>query len=283
MLENTAIVLQGYSVSKEQMEEVVRSYIDQGIKNIVVSSYSKCISDFVRKNAAVIEHDKVNGKFKNTPVDQFKIKTPDIQGGFTEGFKIRGRGNGQHVTVNADVKIPSSVETKLGNVNYQIYTSKEGLLLAKKEFGAEYALKCRADILIYNLVEKLTNWIKMVNTNPPRDNVFDSRILAPAYSGSGWAVVDYLAFGKTDDLVNYYSIPFYTPKQDPKRKFHIAEQYISSSRILSIAKEEFKTSFDTLGKKYFCFDPDIDAYWYKPKAYLKDMPIFKKVLSLVQK
>ena len=136
MIDNFVVVLQGYSMSKEQMQEVVSYYIDNGINNIVVSSYSPCINDFVKKNAIVLENDIGNGKSENKCLSSY------------HKGKIH-KGNGMDLIVrSSDEIIP---EVRDHNINYQIYTSKIGVTYAHKNVNAEYALKCRADMIIYDL------------------------------------------------------------------------------------------------------------------------------------
>lgn len=254
MLNDFTIVLQGYSMNPEQMEEVIKYYITRGLKNIVVSSYSSCINDFARTNTTFIEHD-LNDGYEHKCINTYR-----------EHYEQKAKGNGKELVIKTLENIPN---VKSRNLNNHLYTSRTGLIKGKEVYDAKYSLKCRADMIIYNLDKLLPKWIEEVNNKPPNNKVYNSRILQYKYNKrEDWYICDFFAFGKTDDLINYYSIPYGTDDTPENyKKAKSAENFIASGRILSIEKGKYKN----LRKKYFCFSPDIDGYWYKRKTKLKDI------------
>ena len=63
ILKNTAIVLQGYATSKEQMRDIYTKYTTMGFTNIVISSYSDSIPDELLNKPFVITNDDILGKY----------------------------------------------------------------------------------------------------------------------------------------------------------------------------------------------------------------------------
>lgn len=251
------IVLQGYSMSPKQMKDVVKYYLDRGLKNIVVSSYNSCVNDFVRNNTVCIEHDMIDGKFEQVAINTYKDK-----------YVHKSKGNGNELVIKSDEKIPF---IKSRNLNNHLYTSKTGLIKGQQAFNTKYSLKCRADMIIYDLDKLLPIWINQINNKAPHNEIFDLKILQLGFNKrEDWYIYDFFAFSSTTDLINYYSIPYgsdSTPENYKKAKS--AESYISSGRILSMENG----SYGTLRDKYFCFSPTTNGYWYKRKSYLKDIKL----------
>ena len=251
------VVLQGYSMSPEQMEEVVKYYLSLGLRNIVVSSYSSCINDFVRKNAVCIEHDIADGNFEQVAVNTYKDK-----------YVHKSKGNGSNLIIKSDEKIPN---IKSRNLNNHLYTSRTGLIKGQQMFNSKYSLKCRADMVIYDLDKILPTWIEQITTDAPHNEIFDLRVLQLGFNKrEDWYIYDFFAFSTTTDLINYYSIPYgndSTPENYKKAKS--AESYISSGRILSMESG----SYEFLRNKYFCFSPKTNGYWYKRESYLKNIKL----------
>jgi hypothetical protein len=249
MVLDFTLVLQGYSMDTKQMEENVRYYTKIGIENIVISSYSQFITDEIREKCIVIEHDLLDGNVQSKSRDTYGV--PE---------KNKGKGIGVDLVIKCD----EDIEIIRGhNINYQLHTTKAGMNLAKEQFNTKYAIKSRADITIHDLDKKIPDWIEKINDGPPKDNVFDLKVLSYDYGRKDWYINDFFMFGSLNDLVRYYDIPY-------SHKMSSGEIYISSTRIKSFKKNKYK-KFHVLRSKYFEFDSETVVFWHKYNKFLSKM------------
>jgi len=92
------------------------------------------------------------------------------------------------------------------NINYQIYSTREGLLKVK-ELGLEYVIKSRTDQCLYDAfaLDKLRDAYQRYSTPGEINritflalNTFMFRLYGPS---------DMFQFGKTDQVINYWNVP----------------------------------------------------------------------------
>lgn len=109
---------------------------------------------------------------------------------------------------------PLPKHTGIGNMNYQVYSTKEGIKRAR-ELGASYIMKTRTDQRLSqtNLLEYLN---ALNNTFPICDNRYakyqKNRIIALQGSVGGnmfipYFIPDFFFFGNIDDIWNFFNIP----------------------------------------------------------------------------
>lgn len=120
----------------------------------------------------------------------------------------RFKAEGCHVVTS-----PNIDKCGLGNVNYQITTTKAGLLKAK-ELGATYSLKIRSDLRLYRdgFYEYLKGLLKCFPVKRQNCYNLSGRIITQS-GGEGQMFLpnwlqDYWYFGYTDDLINFFDIQF---------------------------------------------------------------------------
>ncbi len=174
-----------------------------------------------------------------------------------------------------------------GNVNYQICTSLAGIKKAK-ELGALYTLKCRSDLRIYRefVLEYLKSLVEMFPV--PEPNLFGLKGRIISQSG-GWGQLfmpytlqDFIYFGYTDDLLNFFDIPYdkreIGPIQNHLKSIHKVttgryvydllppELYLTKSFIEKYDKtpHTVKTFWELFSKFFMTVDQDqIGSLWNK--------------------
>tara|TARA_Y100000310_G_scaffold116721_1_gene115405 strand:- start:896 stop:1621 length:726 start_codon:yes stop_codon:yes gene_type:complete len=188
-LNEVAIILQGYAVSKEQLEEVHDYYNDIGLKNIIISSYSDCIPDSMLGEDFVVNNDQILGRYD---VDRL-ISGPNI--------------NYQILTTKAGIK---AVKEKYPNVKY----------IMKNRADQEIV---DLDIWIAKWIKLITK------AKPPSHSPLTKKIVTLGRCRNEekkkWYITDYWSFGLKEDMCLLWDIPLFKKgKYRPTR----AEEYISS-------------------------------------------------------
>lgn len=235
-LKEIGIVIQGYSTSKTQLQDVIDFYYNVGIVNIVVSSYSQCIDS--NNIVPVILNDKVPG---------IRLQGDDISSMYNNK-----KPTGLLISVDADFPNPS-----FNNINHQLLTTKRGINCMYESFpNVNFILKTRADVKINNIIDYLSVHIEKIKASPIENDIFQYKILKNSYNRTPWNLNDYHRFGYKDDIKKYYSVKYVTGRIK-------AETYLGSAYILS---QHPKISWDDAKTRYFVdedFRPDIT--WYKQK------------------
>ena len=148
MYNNVCLIIQGPAMDKDELEKDVNEYL-KVIPNIIISSYSKCITENIRSKCIIIDNDMYGNN---------KIVSESPLGYVINKKKIRSIYEFT-LTYNDDEKI----ETKHGgkflpciptqpHIFHQIVTTRRGLKLAGIKFPeVRYYIVIRADMYIINL------------------------------------------------------------------------------------------------------------------------------------
>jgi hypothetical protein len=241
-MDDVCIILQGYSISKQQLLKLVTEYIDLGFKKIVISSYDKCVDEKIGEmycdKVAIVLNDKIEGNKK-------------VKDGASSNYNEQKPNNLEAVV---DRNFPPKVHPKQLSTNFQILTTNRGLKLADIHFPtSKFYLKCRADVKLENLDVLVEDWIERLEENPcEKGDIFDNKILAYA-SARDWVVNDFWLFGTKKDIKSYYNIEYTNKKVKP-------EEWLCASYIRSKFK---KIQWPEAEEKYWLFDPCTKMVWYK--------------------
>lgn len=191
---------------------------------------------------------------------------------------------GVHLVINKTFK-PNG----FANVNYQIVTSLAGIKKAK-ELGAKYVLKVRSDWRIY--YEHSIDYLKALMTLFPVDPKNKCQLQGRIINGGGgranfcmpfW-LQDFMYFGYTSDLINFFSIPlderqiddriaYATSKLGPHHNGKAIatllppEIYMTSNFLKKHIKNQelnYMQHWDNMKKYFLTINPeDINAFWLK--------------------
>jgi hypothetical protein len=175
----------------------------------------------------------------------------------------------------------------LGNVNYQIQTSRAGIQRAQ-ELGIKYVMKIRSDMRISKQFA-LEYLISMLDKFPVSDssNSLKGRIIAnSAMLFDPFWVQDLLYFGYTDDIAKLFSIPFDSRDVKSSKDYllnkygtltgknmvdeEIAEVYITKRFLESFTEiQNTVESYWKCLKNYFLIvdTSSIDVIWVKYGFY----------------
>lgn len=261
ILNDTCIILQGYSKDANQLLELVKYYNNLGIKNIIVSTYSLFITPELKNICKIIVNDIDNSKeHQNVHMMPIKHLKKNVNVVFDD--KI------YYPTGNSNFDILSKV------VNCQLLTTNRGLNMANDTYpNAKYYLKCRADMKIENLNKLINIWkekIKFENGTALENKLLTNKINIkniPFYN------TDYFTFGLKNDIKKYYNIPYITTTKEEtfykylvKNKIFNVETYLAGC-YFSLYFKSNKIKYDDI-KKYFICDNNIKLFWYKIKNYL---------------
>jgi len=261
--DDVVIILQGYSVNDNQMEELVRYYKNSGFDNIVVSSYDSCLNKYVKENTVFIANDS--------------IENGEVLSITTNNKSSHERGiTGKEFNVRSDEIIP---QIPGSNLNYHILTTKRGVNLAKEIYPqCDYYLKLRADQKLENLNEFIPRWKQKID-KPPND-IFKKKLLTLGWGKNKqkvcWYISDYWTFGYKDDIINYYNIPYNTDKRIISHERYIAYKFVSTK----VGSEHFRSllssdhtrdpNFENFLKENWAFDNSIKNFSYKWECYVNN-------------
>lgn len=126
--------------------------------------------------------------------------------------------------------------TGIGNINYQVYSTRQGIKRAK-ESGADYVMKTRTDQRFSqtNLLEYMD---ALIRTFPIHDAQYaqyqNQRIIALQGSVGGnmfipYFVPDFFFFGNIDDIWNFFNIPLQNINQSREERSCIIEELRKNS------------------------------------------------------
>ena len=242
---NVALVIQGYSSSKEDLKQIFDEYKSKGINNIVISSYSKF--KFESKGLIFIENDSILGKFER---------------------KHHSLPNGKY--------------RNCPTLNYQLLSCQKGIEAISNFENIEYILRIRADHRLNNIDLFLKKWIHEFSIMPTHSSPFEKKIITTGGCNKGsnhninlWYISDNIEFGTSQDIKNMWNIPisyrdkfraenyintFYLSKHFSKKTNEDLEKEMSNDYIN-------KYTVDVL--KYFIFDKELteNLYSYKIKKH----------------
>lgn len=126
---------------------------------------------------------------------------------------------------------------KVGHLNNQIYSSRCGLEYLYNN-NVDYAMKIRTDIRLYKVdfIPYLLNLIKIFDKA-------DLQLINVAFSNSLYSIPfhmsDFIWFGKIEQLINLYSIPYRTKKElDSIVKFVESNKFLEYKEKFSIYKDK---------------------------------------------
>ena len=170
----------------------------------------------------------------------------------------------------------------VSNINLQIKSSKEGILLAK-HLGADYVLKTRTDQRFYE-ANVDTYFFNLLLTFPLFNitNAQKSRIISMnlnSFKDRIYGITDMLNYGYIDDMLNFWTAelddrvevikeskrPECTP--DKLAFLRICEVYLVTEFLKKIGTKlnwTLEDSFEKIATHFCIIDKEsIDLYWYK--------------------
>ena len=263
MYNNVCLIIQGPAMDKDELEKDVNEYL-KVIPNIIISSYSKCITENVRNKCIIIDNDSdmcgnnkiiTNVNFLSDEDDKYRFMFS-----YNDNEKIETKyGN----------KILPGVFPSQKNIFPQIVTSRRGLKLANIKFpDVKYYIIIRADMYIIDLDQKLYKWINMIDNNIKTEkDLFDSKIvLKYIIKSRPWYFIDCFYAGLKQDVNRYFSFNKYNNIADTS---HVC---LTSSYLI----ENDQTITDEIAEeKYFMFDT-FDIYWHK-SFHAKDQHCYPEI------
>jgi len=175
--------------------------------------------------------------------------------------------NNDYILGNYDVKTPGKYGNgSFRNVNYQILTTKNGVLYFDNRDDLEYILKIRSDLKINKMDYHLERWCHLVNESMPK-NTLKKKILSLCRLTKDemhpWYITDYFYFGTKHDMKIFWDIPTVPFNHELKR----SEEYLSTA-FLGGWKS---ITSDMKAEDYYIFDSESseDIFSYKWKKNLK--------------
>jgi hypothetical protein len=170
----------------------------------------------------------------------------------------------------------------VSNINLQIKSSKEGILLAKS-LGADYVIKTRTDQRFYE-ANVDTYFFNLLLTFPlfeinKRQNSRIISISLNSFKDRIYGITDMLNYGNIDDMLNFWSAkldnrvevineskkPECTP--DKLAFLRICEVYLVTEFLINIGCKlnwTLEDSFEKITNHFCIIDKEsIDLYWYK--------------------
>jgi len=174
--------------------------------------------------------------------------------------------NNDDILGKHEVKTPGKYNNcNIKNVNYQILTSKAGVLYFNNNANINYILKLRADLKISNIDQYLFKWKSLIDSQPSiKTSPLSKKLLTLGRAGHQemhpWYLSDYFYFGNKHDQNIFWNIPLVPFENNLRRP----EEYISSA---------FLGGWDNVKNShidYFIFDAQSanDIYSYKWKRDL---------------
>lgn len=166
----------------------------------------------------------------------------------------------------------------LGNTNYQIHSSYEGIKKAQ-ELGFEYVIKSRTDQRFYevNIPEYLHNLLELFPKDPTLENFQKKRLIALSFNTFRYRlydISDMFLFGHIDDVLNFWSCEQITnndigafnnlkeyAQQRPCEIYFTTEYVKKSGRAL---RWSLRDSWEVYAK-YFCVIDASSLGFYWPK------------------
>lgn len=225
------MVIQGYSINKDQMQELIDYYKNEGFENIVISSYSKFIPNNLIKNKNIVINDDL---FKRD--DKFKRR---------------------------NLRAP--------NLNFQIETTKRGIAKCLELYPTvKHLIKVRADHRLDNLGKFINAWKKLIIKQRDDifdGKIMTQNYCKSIKTGIWrlWFIRDWWSFGCTEDMQKYHNIPYCYEKgtKHPYAEWHISSSYLASK----LGRGYIDTNYNKLREMYFVFDNTVNVYLYKLKKY----------------
>ena len=174
--------------------------------------------------------------------------------------------NGCYVILNEEFASPGFC-----NINYQLCTTMAGLRLAKEK-GAEYCMKIRTDMRINRdfCFEYLKSILRLLPISGSSIPLRERIITVSGFPGQSFFpnwIQDFFYFGITDDLINFFDIPY------DKRKETSSLPYFSGPKKV-VNGEEFckiippeKYITEEFLKKYGLMGTTVKDFWAIIKDY----------------
>ena len=290
-LNNICLILQGPTINSEELEKNIKWYRKNGINNIVLSSYSNLITDYIRENCEIIENDKIGN---------IEIKAPSSN--TNKIYKIKYYEDEMITPINRIGKqnIPKILPTNINKMIYQnrlidfnylnrifvhILTTRRGIIKANEKFNScKYYFKLRSDMFIENLDKLFLKWIILINKNIKNNNdIFKSKlifkklnkkrglfknykIIKKKYNiDNRYYFCDYLCFGLKEDINKYYFF----------KKLNIDDRRAESMIFTSYIFENIKNINEKEIYEKYTIEEDFKLFWYKG---LQNPKIYKKIL-----
>ena len=268
MYDNVCLIIQGPAMNKNELEKDVNEYL-KVVKNIVISSYSKCITENVRNKCIIIDNDSDmcgNNKIVSESPLGYVINKKKIRNNYE--FALSYNDN-EKIETKYDNKILPCVIDNHPNIFQQIVTTRRGIKLANIKFpDVKYYIIIRADMFIIDFDQKLYKWINMIDNNIKSEkDLFDSRIILKyTIKLKPWYFIDCFYAGLKQDINRYFSFNKYNNIADT------SHECLTSSYLI----ENDQTITDEIAEeKYFMFDT-FDIYWHK-SFHAKDQHCYPEI------
>lgn len=240
-MDNVALIIQGYSTSKNILKDIYSKYTTEGFKNIIISSYSKF--DFKEKNVNFINNDDILGNFernnvRNAPTLNYQLLT--MQRGIQQLNNLKG-------------------------IKYVLRLRADQYLNDLKSFLKKWIHELNELPPQQSPFEK-----KIITVGSARKN-----------SNPQWYISDNIHFGTLLDIVNMWSIPLTyrdtSRAEDYISTFYLS-QILSNQSPDTIEKEISNGYLNKYTKdvlKFFIFDKDLQQklYSYKHQKFFNQYSI----------
>lgn len=256
-IKNVCLILQGYSFSKEQLlKDIKKYYLEDNIKNIVISSYSNLIDNELHKYAKIINNDQIGNIILKGNKDNIN-KTVVLKYSKEDYIKNLDIEN-----FNIDNARGTYLQYDKGLFRICL-TTKRGINTAKQYFpNCTHYFILRADMTINNLQYILNKW-KSIPRNINND-LFKEKIIFKSSDKHKqiYNICDYLSFGNKQDIENLYIIKeAFLPQSFETGMF---ERGLFRSYIYSINN---KLSNEYIYNNFYYHENELNIDWYKYNKY----------------
>lgn len=267
-MNDICIILHGAAMSSLELENDIIAYTKMNIKNIIVSTYSQSITNYIKDNYNIIENDKVGEHY--IELDS-KWTNYTFKFSYDISDTIFFKNSDNKLPTNRSIefyKNPNNQQYNFGHWKYDygnntfahILSTRRGILEAQKKYpNCKYYLKLRCDMFINNLDEILNELMHIINNNELKNELFLNKIILNNLGKNenlkrNWYLCDWLSFGKKEDIYKLYFFNKYNDIGTP-------DQCIHSSYIV----EKLSDINDkiAINKYYYFYDFTKNITWRK--------------------
>ena len=218
-LSEICVIIHGIPKNKEIFKENIMYYINSGIKNIVICSYSICTDEELYKHCYIINNDTFGEKEYNDPKLNKCHKCrlgiegicPKIYDKLTDQFKTECIYSKYKFTYNKNeinddwdkrgkFKTPTTFIT--------VITIRRSIRAVIKYFPhCKYIFRSRADILFPYLNNILLYFHTIIISMKLSEDIFNYKLIVKqkgANENRQWRINDWWIFGSVTDLSRYY-------------------------------------------------------------------------------
>jgi len=258
-LSEICLILHGVPKSKEILTKHVLYYINSGIKNIIVCSYSTCIDEELYKHCCIINNDKFGNKIYN-------------HRGLENYNKCKL--NERYIfTYNEEEIIDDILKYRIKSPTFFITLTsiRRSLKKVKETFSnCKYIFRSRMDIFYPYLNNTLLYLYLIIKSKKIKNDIFEYRLISNSLGNEEgknydkinnifrrkWRVYSSWIFGYRDDIFDYYMF----------NKLNVGTRSSGSAHVEGF----FCSSYIKQRKINISYTEAINKYFY---AYKNDMQV----------